>query len=443
MSDDCYLYDKSIKDPQTKISSVCVTKSTNAPPNSIEGNFIQYFLTKYPYHKLEFNGYKLKTPYDTKKSQPLDFSKHGTWKIYSEMFEGSFKYAFLLKDPIDKIKYVVMNYDIRENFDHLISDYFRETLIQLYIKEKLPKTVPCSVARIKSINIFSSKFNISEDKNKCKIIDTLIIQKVEENLISDGFQIIYEYNANNKNILVNRLKFDSLIPTNYDTNINKISKAKDITEKINNFLDKWWAKSSSFFNGFFKSLNELHKINVFHSDLSESNVLYKDDNSFKFIDFGFSVNVKTWCELYDIKVTDDTKDLMPLYTSTYNYFKQNMKTYTDYMDNSLISTDNKRNLLVNLFNIETCKFYNLLFDESVVNEFNIFYDLIFYKLYLNKKKEKDIRYYNPVLFYIENQKTDKKSNDTFKNSMIDFITNEVDTIRKFLADKYADTILLK
>jgi hypothetical protein len=56
-------------------------------------------------------------------------------------------------------------------------------------------------------------------------------------------------------------------------------------------LEKWYKKVSFFFDPFFKELNKLHRINIFHHDLHMKNIWMNNFFQFRFIDFGRSAGI--------------------------------------------------------------------------------------------------------------------------------------------------------
>lgn len=57
-------------------------------------------------------------------------------------------------------------------------------------------------------------------------------------------------------------------------------------------LETWYKKNKKFFDAFFKDLNKLHKLDIFHHDLHLDNIWVTKDYNFKFLDFGRSCNKK-------------------------------------------------------------------------------------------------------------------------------------------------------
>lgn len=62
-------------------------------------------------------------------------------------------------------------------------------------------------------------------------------------------------------------------------------------------LETWYKKVSHFFDPFFRELNKLHKIDIFHHDLHMKNMLMNNYFQFKFLDFGRSANAKETLEI--------------------------------------------------------------------------------------------------------------------------------------------------
>lgn len=125
--------------------------------------------------------------------------------------------------------------------------------------------------------------------------------------------------------------------------------------KLEENLEKWYNKCDDFFKCFFKELHKLHKIDVFHHDLSGQNVWYKKEKKsykFKFIDFGLSTTYKeTYVETEEYKkffesISIEKNKQKSNFGGFMDYFESHQKVSEEYNQNLYpeISTKNKENL---------------------------------------------------------------------------------------------------
>lgn len=389
---------------------------------------------------------------------------------------GSYKSGFILK-PIKpgllytKKSYVVLNFYIedtsRQVVNKSLNNYYREVVNQIYIHTHYKTLVPKMI----SVNIFKGKF--SDDAKDAG--EHYLIQKLEENANVDNFEFINSDDA----LFVKKISFKELVPVNLsdaarsdtrliesplqmflkDRNIVKVF--GDFTDKYANVsdadlkletlftlfgdstktidtLEKWWSNSEVqyFCNGFFKSINKLHKINMFHSDISEKNVLYKKINGteydFKLIDFGFSGDINYWLTRTRYHLSNAKfHNLLALYYKVYTYFL-NEDTKSEYL--AYVSSKNTKpsmELAKNLMLVELCSlnssfkfrfFAQVLLKGLILSEMIYLPYTSFIRLIKNIDNPDDIIYYHDFVF-------------------VPFITNCNDIIKNFIADKYAEYII--
>lgn len=242
--------------------------------------------------------------------------------------------------------------------------------------------------------------------------------------------------------------------------------------KLKENLNVWYNKCGNFFKCFFRELHKLHKINVFHHDLSGQNVWYKKEGKeykFKFIDFGLST---TYEETYV-----ETKEYKQFFESISKEKKSSFGHFMDFFQEEKVSKEYNKNLIPEIvtkdketlkkmmlaelsvpecihgFNMENMDkgikekissfqlfnhiigddfLYFLLRSESILNEYN---------------REYRIRVNDNIKKKYENEEEGKpkqaKINKETQNSMVSVpqMKEKRNVYRNFFAEKYADAFL--
>lgn len=400
--------------------------NSKSSKNAIQGNFIKYAIDENKASidalKLDISKYTDFVDTDTKSIRELE---NGVCLEYTHISSGSSKTGFILK-PINEKHYVVLNQNIsykKDNYDTF--NYFTEIYTQLKIFSVYEDLVP----KIIALNAYEHK----DEHDKI-----LIIQKIEENAITDGFSFIkenflnvgipehlheiidktkdtykkykdYKDSKNSKDSkdsknhtyigmfgIFNASEYHEQEyhePDHIEINLDKSNKLPDI---FKHNLDSWWSlpNVSFFMTGLFESLFKLHIEGVFHCDIREGNLLYKLEDGkykFRFIDFGSSYNIPIY-QLYYMSAYNSNSFFQPnnsvnkeFYTEYFKYYHSVHKYFEKYEENILDTfkhlTDEKdvKELFYNLMMLELCPFKTNYFFSLLNN--TIFGNYIDYKLY--------------------------------------------------------------
>lgn len=496
---ECYLHN----DNPCGKNLVCISSYNDVADTSIQGNFLPYMKSKKYYINDEYIG-------DHANSAIINFEKVGKCVKKKKEIGGFYKKGFILdrisSNTLISKDLIVTNFNTKYgHVEENLEEYLMEVLTQHHVQRYVTNLVP----RIISVNIFnaylpnSSNSSNPKTKEDCKFSLRPVIQKVEENVISDEFKFIddiidniieYENDDENEDTSYTLLDMLRIIPREVDPVVYDLLKLKykehkdiylcmrssinhlksipkidsgdqlitdleyvenllnpdspaitDETEKYRHdlicffrtfvyfntpaiataTLNLWWQRSGDFINNFFVYLHRLHSINVFHRDLKEDNILVNINTfeEFKFIDFGYSGTVANWMSMYDQYITKDNSKFFKLYTEVYNYFN-NLKNKYKGINYSQKPSDE---LLQNLMLCELCNFDNMTTSNTTYETFffpnSVFKDFYPSSLFLRPYNE-----------YKHNPYLQTKTDQFLKIIKIN------DTIKRFIADKYAEAV---
>lgn len=391
--------------------------------------------------------------------------------------------------------YVVMNLNTEfENEEMYLKLYTKEVMYQQYLNYKLESKLVPKIISMNIFYSYIPDYPEPTSADQCGFSKRPVVQKLEENATNGDFEFLEGENGSmicfrhsmffsSINKLINddklELNTDNIQTYNffklylgYNLNITE-EKEKDLhiynilngldldqtLDKIENkdipdikiiskfikystllipdniqiILKTWFNDSvfNNFITSFFKDLWEIHRLNLFHGDLKEDNILFKynnesDDFNFKFIDFGFARTVQDWMKTYEEQILPNIKsneDIYSLYISTYAYFKKH--NYTGYKKNTSI---NNFELVCNLMMCELLGFERLGRNTVYTLTFlpNIFFSVI----------GKRNLFGNPFVTYRNIVQNDSEYEQTMKL----FITGIYNKIIEYVAFRYADCI---
>lgn len=457
-------------------TNVCVSKD-NTLTHIINGNFL-HFMEKYSKNSIvgssgkgvdlpDYGGYPFNVIHPP--------SYKGIVHRFLHKSSGGSKTGYIINNDIVALNYVIRNitystpdspsdkgwtlyYRGLELYFHFF-EYLKETLRQIQVYEKYPDLV----SKIQTIEV------IDMTKN------TYLIQKVETNATKDNYHFVADYPSNDLVFQLNFMdNFDEIrdkisvkyLPDTHLTNLIEfyfprvysaaeqtdpfIVKTKRLTNVLfsasifSSVLNFWWQlQSRLFLDNFFVYLNKLHKINVFHGDIGEQNILTKlsqPDNKyhFRFIDFGLSTSIDEWILTYET-IPDSKKNssdivinsLFGLHREIYQY----LTTDNNFQDikNIMTSTSEKRFTKKMLY-------YLMLIELSPVN--NIYYTSRFFSYLMFSYTiypELFINFYETYTLTIPNPSQISQSIIEAHEQFVSIIINKV---KIFIATKYSERIYI-